>query len=167
MINKSIHVTYKNIKAEKRKLFPKELKHEDKISKEQNPNRKPENTKKFKPNLKSLKDIESLNVLENKKKKKCNCKNGCINNRCYCNKIGICCTNRCKCKECCNMEEKSTCAKNHLRAILDLSEKKLNKIHELFCKCGSATMQELIKNYECSDCQDLSWWSFCRDEVVG
>jgi hypothetical protein len=103
----------------------------------------------------------------------CQCQSECKAKRCACLKSGNSCGTGCGCTGCKNpfnniedAEQLSDCARGHITKIARLSENELNRKHELPCGCGSATLKELNEEYECPECDEIYYYSFCTGEVV-
>ena len=102
----------------------------------------------------------------------CNCKSGCQNNRCACFKNNEPCDDKCGCVDCQNpfngidVENYSTCALQHINIVKALSQEELDEEHELPCGCESVKLKDLLNDYECEECMEVYWYSFCWGEVV-
>jgi hypothetical protein len=103
----------------------------------------------------------------------CQCTSECQTRRCSCLKLGQACTTECRCKNCTNPfnsrdpEEKlSDCARYHIQKVVSLTPKNLNKKYALPCGCGHAILQDLLRDYLCPECDELSYYSFCLNELI-
>lgn len=107
-----------------------------------------------------------------KKTVQCNCKSGCTNRRCACLKANEPCDENCDCIDCknplndINVENLSVCTIQNIDRYQSLSEKELEKEYELPCGCEKIPLKKLLGNYECAECGELYWFSFCWDTVV-
>jgi len=107
-----------------------------------------------------------------KKTVNCKCKSGCRTRRCACLKHNEPCDENCACTDCHNplngvdVEALSVCAIQHIDEYKALSEKELAKEYELPCDCGSVLLSQLLDDYECPECGESYWYSFCWDAVV-
>jgi len=63
-------------------------------------------------------------------------------------------------------DELTDCSKHHHKKVILLTEVELKKEHELPCGCESATLEDLLYGYECSECEEVYFYSFCWKEVV-
>jgi hypothetical protein len=103
----------------------------------------------------------------------CQCQSECKSKRCACLKEGKACTDRCCCLKCKNpfntiknAEQLTDCSRAHIKKVIALSEKELNKKYELLCGCEEAKLEELLEDYECSKCSESCYYSFCMGEVI-
>ncbi len=102
----------------------------------------------------------------------CNCKTGCTTRRCACLKNNQPCTDKCGCTDCknplndVNVDELTLCAIQNIHEYKSLTEEELETIVELPCGCESVPLRKLISPYECSECGEEYWYSFCWDDVV-
>ena len=106
------------------------------------------------------------------KKECCKCKSGCTNRRCACLKNNRACNDSCSCRNCKNpfngmdLEGLSICATQNIQAYKKLSPKELDALESLPCEEANVPLRELLKGYECSDCGETYWYSFCWNAVV-
>lgn len=106
------------------------------------------------------------------KREHCNCKSGCQNNRCTCFKNNEPCDENCGCTNCQNplngvdVENLSICAVQNIQAYKALSAKDLAVAYELPCGHESVPLEKLLKKYECQECGEVYWYSFCWNRVV-
>jgi len=106
------------------------------------------------------------------KSENCNCKSGCHSKRCVCFKNGEPCHENCGCAKCrnplngVNTENLSVCAIQNIETYKALSAGDLAKIYELPCDHEKASLEELLKDYDCQKCGETYWYSFCWDEVA-
>lgn len=102
----------------------------------------------------------------------CNCKTGCTTRRCVCLKNSQPCNDKCGCKDCKNplngvqVEELSSCAVQHIDLFKKLSQKQLDTLLDLPCECEKVPLRKLIREYTCSKCDEVYWFSFCWSQVV-
>lgn len=103
----------------------------------------------------------------------CNCQSECKTNRCDCLKEGKACGDECKCSQCKNpfnsiknAAELTDCARAHIKKVIALSEKELNQPYELPCGCEKVALKKLLEDYECSECSEFYYYSFCMNDVV-
>jgi len=105
------------------------------------------------------------------KYEQCNCKSGCQSRRCACLKNNEPCDGSCGCINCKNplndvdVEKLSDCALQNIQAYKALSAKKLAKVYELPCGDESVPLAKLLEGYECQECEENYWYSFCWDSV--
>ena len=103
---------------------------------------------------------------------KCNCKGNCTSNRCACTKNRQPCTEACKCKDCKNpyngveVENLHICTLDAIKKYKKLTQKELEKLYELPCECEQVPLKDLIDEYNCSDCGEAYYYSFCWNEVA-
>lgn len=111
----------------------------------------------------------NLNLME--AKATCNCKGQCKNNRCACRKNRQPCSEECKCKNCQNpyngvdVEGMHICSLDAIEKYKALTEKQLNKKYELPCGCEQVPLKDLLDGYNCSECSELYYYSFCWNSV--
>ena len=60
----------------------------------------------------------------------------------------------------------STCAIENVQQYKTLSKAALDALMELPCGCEQVPLRKLIKQYSCSKCDELYWYSFCAAEVA-
>ena len=102
----------------------------------------------------------------------CQCKSGCRTRRCVCLKNNEPCDENCTCTDCHNplngvdVNALSVCAIHHIGEYKALSEKELAKEYELPCGCESVPLGQLTGDYECQECGEIYWYSFCWGDVV-
>ena len=63
-------------------------------------------------------------------------------------------------------ENHHTCTLDAIKKYKNLSQKKLEKLYELPCECEEVPLKDLIDEYNCSDCGETYFYSFCWDEVA-
>lgn len=106
------------------------------------------------------------------KESRCNCKSGCDTRRCSCYKNNEPCGENCNCVDCRNplngidVESLSICTIQNIEAYKSLPEQKLKALHQLPCGHQSVPLQDLLLEYDCEECGDSFWYSFCWGEVV-
>ena len=111
-------------------------------------------------------------MIRMKKEHHCNCKIGCKTRRCVCLKNNEPCDENCNCTKCrnpfndINPDELSVCAIANIGKVKKLKKKDLERYNHLPCECEKVKLKDLLKEYECSKCGTLYWYSFCWDEVV-
>ena len=102
----------------------------------------------------------------------CNCKSGCNNKRCVCLKNNEPCDDKCKCVDCKNplngvdIDNLSICAVQNIEEYKELSKKELEKKYELPCGCEEVPLKKLLNKYDCRECKETYWYSFCWNTVV-
>jgi hypothetical protein len=102
---------------------------------------------------------------------RCSCKAGCQDRRCVCLKNNEPCGEECGCTNCRNplngvdIDNLSTCAIQNIEAFKSLSAKDLAKAYKLPCEHESVPLQQLLKEYECQECGEAYWYSFCWRSV--
>lgn len=102
----------------------------------------------------------------------CKCKSGCQTKRCKCFKNNRPCSENCGCTNCRNpfngvdVENFSTCSLQNIKEYRQLSPADLKEKYELPCGCEKVALEKLVKDYTCSKCGELYWYSFCWGEVV-
>ena len=102
----------------------------------------------------------------------CGCSGGCGNRRCACYQAGQACGEACTCVDCANPfnrlsnAELSDCARAHVEQVLALTDSQRASLEELPCGCGEAPLGALLDGYECPDCGEEYWYSFCWETVV-
>jgi len=106
------------------------------------------------------------------KKYHCNCKTGCQNNRCSCLRNTEPCDAQCGCTDCRNplnkvdVETLSICAIQNIEAYKALTNRDLETVHELPCGHENVPLRKLLKKYECQECKEIYWYSFCWKRVA-
>jgi len=104
----------------------------------------------------------------------CNCQSGCKTNHCSCLQEGHPCNinGNCHCKNCKNplngvedWEELTNCALQNISKWHKLTPKQLNKKYKLPCGCAEASLKDLLYEYECPECNEYYFYSFCWNEV--
>ncbi|MBL8677093.1 MAG: hypothetical protein JNJ47_06720 [Alphaproteobacteria bacterium] len=60
----------------------------------------------------------------------------------------------------------TSCAADHIKKIKALTQKQRKKKYELPCGCEEVALADLTSDYECSECEEIYFYSFCWDEVV-
>lgn len=102
----------------------------------------------------------------------CKCSGGCRNRRCACHKAGQACGEDCRCKDCANPFNQTIglslgdCAREHIARIVAMTDEQKQALVELPCGCGSAPLGQLLGDYECPDCEEIYWFSFCWNHAV-
>jgi len=101
------------------------------------------------------------------------CTSECQTRRCSCLKTGHACTAGCRCEKCKNPfnnrdpeEYLSDCARYHIKKVASLTPQNLKKKYALPCGCGQTIFQNLLRDYICPKCDELSYYSFCMAEVI-
>lgn len=103
------------------------------------------------------------------KEYRCKCKGGCQNRRCACLKNNEGCGEACGCKSCQNplngldLSNLSICV---IQNIKKLSSYDPNVLVELPCEHESVPLQKLLNDYDCQECGETFWFSFCWDTVA-
>lgn len=102
----------------------------------------------------------------------CRCRSGCRTRRCACVRNRQPCLEGCHCSSCENpfndldVTKMSDCALDNVEQYKALSEAELNTMMELPCGCEQVPLRVLLHRHNCSECDELYWYSFCADEVV-
>lgn len=103
----------------------------------------------------------------------CDCQSECKTKRCACLKAGHACGDKCGCLNCKNpfnavgnSEQLTDCARDHIKKVVSLSEKALNRKYKLPCECNSVALKDLLSNYSCPECGEIFYYSFCIGEVA-
>jgi hypothetical protein len=102
----------------------------------------------------------------------CKCKSGCGNKRCACFKGGEPCDENCGCMKCENplngvdTENLTDCAIQNIEKYKALTARDLAQVHKLPCEHEKATLEKLLGGYECRQCGETYWYSFCWKIVV-
>lgn len=65
-----------------------------------------------------------------------------------------------------DIDQLSDCAKQHYKKIASLTKAALKKEYALPCGCESAALKDLLYSYECSECGETYFYSFCWKDVV-
>lgn len=65
-----------------------------------------------------------------------------------------------------NAEDLTDCAFDYISQHKALSKKAEEKKYELPCGCEEVTLGELVSDYQCSECDETYFYSFCWKEVV-
>ena len=65
-----------------------------------------------------------------------------------------------------HQESLTDCATKKMRARKKLSSEDLQQEYELPCGCASATLEELLSEYQCDECDVIYFYSFCFRDVV-
>lgn len=105
------------------------------------------------------------------KEQHCNCKTGCQNNRCGCLRSNEPCDENCGCTNCRNplngidVENLSICAIQNIEEYKALSAEDLEIAYELSCGHESVPLKKLLKDYQCQECGEAYWYSFCWERV--
>lgn len=63
-------------------------------------------------------------------------------------------------------EELTDCAVSNKRKWSYAPQSKMRRKYELSCGCESVALSELLSDYECQECGELYFYSFCLKEVV-
>jgi len=58
------------------------------------------------------------------------------------------------------------CALENIKTIKSLTPAQRNKKYELPCGCEEAPLKDLLEGYECTDCEETYFYSFCWKESV-
>ncbi len=101
----------------------------------------------------------------------CNCKTGCESRRCACLKNNEPCDENCKCNKCKNplngldVENFTSCALQNIHKYKALTKEDLEEEYELPCGCEEVPLKDLIGEYDCQECGETYWYSFCWDDV--
>ena len=102
----------------------------------------------------------------------CQCKSNCDSRRCRCLKSGRPCSPMCRCQNCKNplnglpVEKMSCCALDHAEVYRKLVAEHSSDPIAMPCGHGPVTMQQVLDEYACPDCQDEAYfYSFCWGSV--
>lgn len=60
----------------------------------------------------------------------------------------------------------TVCALDNTKKIKSLTQKQREEEYELPCGCEEVALQDLISEYECSECGEIYFYSFCWKDVV-
>lgn len=102
----------------------------------------------------------------------CNCKGGCRTRRCPCVRDNKPCGDSCGCMDCANplngldVENLSICAIQHADVVRNLTEAQLETPIEMPCGHAPVPLRQLLKDYECPECEESYWFSFCWGDVA-
>jgi hypothetical protein len=106
------------------------------------------------------------------KEKQCQCKTGCDSRRCACLKNNEGCDERCGCVNCQNplngvdVSKLTDCAIQNIKTYQALTPEALAEAYELPCGDASVTLQTLLDGYDCPECGEEYWYSFCWETAV-
>jgi len=64
-----------------------------------------------------------------------------------------------------DIDQLTDCARQHNKKIASLTIAALKKKYVLPCGCESATLEDLLYGYECSECGETYFYSFCWKSV--
>ena len=107
-----------------------------------------------------------------KKVTHCRCRTSCDTRRCSCLKENEPCDSECGCSGCrtplngVDCEHLTVCAIQNVEAYKALSDGDLAELHELPCGDRKVPLSKLLTEYECPDCGEDYWYSFCWNTVV-
>jgi hypothetical protein len=113
-----------------------------------------------------------MSIPEQETGQRCSCRGGCTNRRCRCLREGKPCTSACACTDCANplngvdVESLSDCAIQNISKFRALNEDALARLVPLPCGDRSVPLSQLLKGYDCPDCSETYWFSFCWGEAV-
>lgn len=102
----------------------------------------------------------------------CKCKTSCSTYRCDCLKNNRGCTKECSCINCHNplngqdTEYLTLCAKQNIRIVKGLTDETLARQVLLPCECESVPLKSLLGEYDCAECHETYWFSFCWNDIV-
>jgi hypothetical protein len=65
-----------------------------------------------------------------------------------------------------SIDQLTDCAKRHKKKIASLTKAALKKKYKLPCGCESAALEDLLCNYNCQECGETYFYSFCWKDVV-
>lgn len=65
-----------------------------------------------------------------------------------------------------DFEELSDCSLNNITKYKKLTKKELDKLYELPCGCEKVALKNLLSDYECLQCEEIYFYSFCLKDVV-
>jgi len=63
-------------------------------------------------------------------------------------------------------DDLTECALGHIKKIRTLTKKQREKLYELPCGCEEVPLKDLLSDYECSECEETYFYSFCWKNVV-
>lgn len=63
-------------------------------------------------------------------------------------------------------EDLTDCAIDNIRKYKALTPKKREKKYELPCGCEKVSLKNLMETYECTECGEVYYYSFCWNEAV-
>ncbi len=102
----------------------------------------------------------------------CKCKGGCNDRRCACFKGNQGCNQDCQCSNCRNplngldVGNLPICTMQNIKEYTSLTPTQLDKEYLLPCECEQVSLKNLIEEYECSNCGEIYWYSFCWHGVI-
>jgi len=64
-----------------------------------------------------------------------------------------------------NVDELTDCALGHIKKVRALTQKQKEEKVELPCGCEEVALGDLISEYECSECSEIHFYSFCWKSV--
>lgn len=63
-------------------------------------------------------------------------------------------------------EKLTDCVLQNIQKYKKLSKEALKKQYELPCGCEKVALKDLLSDYECQECEEVYFYSFCLKEVV-
>ena len=102
----------------------------------------------------------------------CKCKGGCDNRRCACYKNNHGCSEDCQCSNCHNplngfdVKTFPICVTQNIKKYTALAKAELDEEYLLPCECEQVPLKKLMREYTCSKCNEVYWYSFCWNQVV-
>ena len=63
-------------------------------------------------------------------------------------------------------EQLTDCARLHRTKSKSFSQKKLKQKQELPCGCEEVAIEDLLSDYQCQECNETYFYSFCWGDVV-
>lgn len=63
-------------------------------------------------------------------------------------------------------QDLTACALSHPKKVKALTQQQREKTYELPCGCEEVALKDLISEYECSECNEIYFYSFCWKAVV-
>ena len=102
----------------------------------------------------------------------CQCKKGCTNRRCACLKYNEPCDDGCGCIGCQNpingidVENLTVCTLQNIETYKALTAEDLDKEYELPCCDQHVPLRKLLDEFDCEECKETYWYSFCWNDVA-
>ena len=58
------------------------------------------------------------------------------------------------------------CTLSNLKKYKALSPEDMKKMYDLPCSCEKVSLKDLLSTYECEECGEVYFYSFCLEDVV-